>query len=387
MRYTLLAYLFFLLSSCNGQEQPVQPGAAQLEKLLSETEGKNIAIVANQSTLLNGNHLVDTLYRLSRDRFSVRKIFAPEHGFRGDVDDGVAVSDDIDKETGIPVISLYGRNKKPNKDQLQGIDMVIFDIQDVGVRFYTFISTLHYVMEACAEERIPVVILDRPNPNGNYVDGPLLEPEFHSFVGMHPIPVVHGLTIGELAMMINGERWLEGGIRCELKVIPCLNYSRHRVYKLPVKPSPNLPNEHTIKIYPSTCFFEGTIISEGRGTQWPFEVYGHPELPGEFSFTPVGIPGMSMYPKLKGETCYGEDLRSYVPEGGWNRLELKWVIDAYNNFPRKEDFFTPYFDKLAGTARLRKQIEEGWTMEEIRESWQADLDAYKAMRTKYLIYE
>ncbi|MCA1747246.1 MAG: DUF1343 domain-containing protein, partial [Bacteroidales bacterium] len=290
----------------------IQTGAEQLEKIIPLLGEKNLAIVANQTSEVQGVHLVDTLLLLSENRFVIRKVFAPEHGFRGDIDDGVAVSDETDPATGIPIVSLYGRHKKPTSEDLAGVDLVIFDIQDVGTRFYTYISTLHYVMEACAENNVPLLVLDRPNPNDGFIDGPLLEPQFSSFVGMHPIPVVYGLTIGEVAMMINGEEWLRDGLQCDLEVIPCANYYHGREYALPVNPSPNLPNDHAIRIYPSTCFFEGTVISEGRGTLMPFEVYGHPDLPGSFSFVPEGIDGMSMYPKLKGETCYGEDLRGFV---------------------------------------------------------------------------
>lgn len=365
----------------------MQTGADQLEKFLPLIEGKNIAIVANQTTEINGIHLVDTLLTIAEGKFTIRKVFAPEHGFRGMVDDGVAVNDETDTRTGLPIISLYGKNKKPTAEMLTGVDLVIFDIQDVGVRFYTFISTMHYVMEACLENKIPLIVLDRPNPNGNYIDGPILEPEFRSFVGMHPIPVVHGLTIGELAMMINGEGWLEGGGKCDLTVIPCTNYSHNSQYSLPVKPSPNLPNDHTIKIYPSTCFFEGTVISEGRGTLNPFEVYGHPDLTGSYSYTPKSIKGMEMNPKYKGEICYGEDLRSFNPEGGWQRLELRWLIDAYEKYPDKDNFFKPFFEKLAGTENLRLQIIEGRSEEDIRQSWETGLDRYRKIRGKYLIYE
>ena len=362
-------------------------GADQPESYLPILEGKRIAIVANQTSEIDGKHLVDSLLVLGKDRFELKRVFAPEHGFRGNIDDGVEVLDETDVKSGLPVFSLYGRNKKPIEESLEGIDLVIFDIQDVGVRFYTFISTMHYVMEACAENDIPLLVLDRPNPNGSYADGPILKEGFESFVGIHPIPVVHGLTIGELAKMINGEAWLANGVSCELRVIPCMNYTHQTPYSLPVKPSPNLPNDHSIKIYPSTCFFEGTVISEGRGTLNPFEVYGHPELKGSFSFVPKSIEGMEMNPKFKGITCYGEDLRDFEPSGGWTQLELRWLIDAYNKFPDKEHFFTAYFDKLAGTDELRKQLIQGKSEKQIRESWQEDLQEYMILRKKYLLYK
>lgn len=388
MRNALIIITIVIFYSCNGQMKSIETGADQTSSYVPLLEGKNIAIVANQTSMVDNTHLVDTLLNMSEAgiAFSIAKVFAPEHGFRGTIDDGVTVHDEVDTRTGLPIVSLYGKNKKPTAALLEGIELVIFDIQDVGVRFYTFISTMHYVMEACAEQDIPVIVLDRPNPNGDYTDGPVLDTAFRSFVGMHPIPVVHGLTIGELAEMINGEGWLEGGIKCNLTVIPCLNYSHDSAYSLPVKPSPNLPNDHTIKIYPSTCFFEGTVISEGRGTLHPFEVYGHPDLPGSYSFVPESIEGMEMHPKFKGITCHGEDLRDFVPADGWNRLEIKWVLDAYAKFPDKENFFRPFFDLLAGTDAFREQIIAGWTEEEIRNSWQPGLEAYRQVRGKYLLY-
>lgn len=389
MRIALIITSIVIFYSCNGQMKSIETGADQTQRYIPLLEGKNIAIVANQTSVVDGVHLVDTLLAMSEGGrgFTIRKVFAPEHGFRGTIDDGVTVHDEEDSRTGLPIVSLYGKNKKPTPAFLADIDMVIFDIQDVGARFYTFISTMHYVMEACAEQDIPVLIFDRPNPNGNYTDGPVLDTAFRSFVGMHPIPVVHGLTIGELAMMINGEGWLEGGITCDVTVIPCQNYTHQSSYSLPVKPSPNLPNDHTIRIYPSTCFFEGTVVSEGRGTLHPFEVYGHPDLPGSYSFVPESIEGMEMHPKFKGITCYGEDLRGYVPVDGWNRLEIKWVLDAYAKFPDKEKFFRPFFDLLAGTDLFREQIVSGWTEQEIRDSWKPGLEKYNQLRGQYLLYK
>ena len=260
-------------------------------------------------------------------------------GSGGDQAAGVQIEDGTDPLTGIPVASLYGSHKKPEPGELDGIDMMIFDLQDVGTRFYTYISTLHYVMEACAENGIPLIVLDRPNPNGGYVDGPVLDTAFRSFVGMHPIPVVYGLTIGELAGMINGEGWLSQGLHCDLTVIACADYLRGQAYSMPVSPSPNLANDHAILMYPSTCFFEGTTLSEGRGTTMPFEVYGHPDLTGEFSFTPRAIPGVARNPKHEGELCYGADLRDFQPDGGFSRLHLRFIIEAYEAFPNKEEFF------------------------------------------------
>jgi uncharacterized protein YbbC (DUF1343 family) len=289
--------------------------------------------------------------------------------------------------TGIAVTSLYGSHKKPGADELEGIALVVFDLQDVGTRFYTYISTLHYVMEACAEQGIPLLVLDRPNPNGNYVDGPVLDPDFASFVGMDPIPVVYGMTVGELAGMINGEGWLKGGIRCELTVIPCENYTHDSSVSLPVSPSPNLSNDHAIRMYPSTCFFEGTVLSEGRGTAMPFEIYGHPELPGDFSFLPEEIPGVAHHPKFEGQLCHGVDLREFVPEKGWKQIQLQWLLSAYRAFPRKEEFFTSYFDKLAGTDALRIQVEAGWDENRIRAGWEEELRTFRTRRSNYLIYE
>ncbi|HKK61787.1 MAG TPA: DUF1343 domain-containing protein [Bacteroidales bacterium] len=375
-----------MINSCNGQNDQIMTGADQIEKYIPLLHGKRVAVVANQTSEVNGTHLVDTLLHY-KAKFQVVKVFAPEHGFRGVIDDGVVVKDETDVRTGLPIISLYGKNKKPTAEVLSDVDIVIFDIQDVGARFYTFISTMHYVMEACAEYDIPVMVLDRPNPNGNYVDGPVLKPDFKSFVGMHPIPVVHGVTVGELAKMINGEGWLDKGIQCDLTVIACKNYSHKTPYSLPVKPSPNLPDDHTIRIYPSTCFFEGTVISEGRGTHFPFRIYGHPQLEGNYTFTPKAIPGMETNPKFKNERCFGEDLRSFEPQDGWHRLYLGWVIDAYKKFPDKEHFFRSFFDLLAGTDQLRIQIQDGVSEEEIRKSWQDELAAYKNIRRKYLLYD
>ncbi|MGW8316892.1 MAG: exo-beta-N-acetylmuramidase NamZ family protein [Bacteroidales bacterium] len=371
---------------CQRPANEIRPGAERMEHYLPLIGKKKVALVANHTSLVGNVHLVDTLIASGIGKDRLAKVFAPEHGFRGNYAAGATVRNGVDEVTGIPVISLYGNNRKPSSRQLEGIDMVIFDLQDVGVRFYTYISTLTYVMEACAEHHIPLLVLDRPNPNG-YVDGPVLEPEFSSFVGMHPIPVVYGLTIGELAGMINGEGWLTGGLRCDLTVIPCENYRHGSRYPLPVGPSPNLPVEQAVMLYPSTCFFEGTVLSEGRGTPLPFQVFGHPDLEGGYHFTPVSIPGVAEHPKFENVLCHGENLSEFVPLQGWTRLYLRWLIDSYRKFPDKDGYFTSYFELLAGTADLRKQIEAGWDEDRIRESWQDDLAAYQKIREKYLLYE
>jgi uncharacterized protein YbbC (DUF1343 family) len=316
----------------------------------------------------------------------IKQVFAPEHGFRGSADAGEVVKDGIDTKSKLPIISLYGKNKKPSKEQLANLDLIIFDIQDVGARFYTYISSLHYVMEACAEANIPVLVLDRPNPNGHYVDGPILDMAHKSFVGMHPIPVVHGMTIGEYAQMINGEKWLENGINCNLTIIPIKNYSRSISYSLPIKPSPNLPNDIAINLYPSLCFFEGTNVSAGRGTSGQFQVYGSPFLDKdlyEFKFVPQPNEG-AKYPKHKGAVCYGEDLRN---SASLNQLSLDYLIRAYNNSVGKQKFFSAFFTKLAGTTQLQQQIEDGLSEEKIRESWSKGISEFKVMREKYLIYD
>jgi len=375
-----------LLAACSTDQPFVRTGADQMDLYLPLLEGKHFALVANHTSVVGGRHLVDTLLSRGIEKEQIMKVFAPEHGFRGNRAAGIEIEDGTDAATGIPVASLYGAHKKPEPAELSGIDIIIFDLQDVGVRFYTYISTLHYVMEACAENGIPLLVLDRPNPNGGYVDGPVLQKAYTSFVGMDPIPVVYGLTIGELAGMINGEGWLNDGLRCDLTVIPCDGYRHGDHYSLPVNPSPNLSSDQAVSLYPSTCFFEGTVISEGRGTSMPFVIFGHPELPGDFSFTPETIPGVASNPKFEGEVCHGTNLSDYTPEEGWTRIHLEWLLEAYRVFPRKEDFFTSYFDTLAGTDDLRIQVEAGWDESQIRASWQSGLDRYKITRKKYLIY-
>jgi uncharacterized protein YbbC (DUF1343 family) len=314
----------------------------------------------------------------------IKTIFAPEHGFRGKADAGEHVNDEIDAKTGLQIVSLYGKNSKPKPEQLQGIDVIVFDIQDVGSRFYTFISTLHIVMEACAENNVPIIVLDRPNPVGSIVDGPILEKEFSSFVGMDAIPILHGMTFGEYAKMLNGEKWLENGVQCKLTVIECKNYKREMPYSLPVKPSPNLPNDQSINLYASLCLFEGTNVSMGRGTETQFQIYGSPYLPkSDFVFTPKPNFG-AKEPTYNGVLCYGEDLTQYPK---LDKIELKWLIKAYNTTSDKSRFFNKFFTRLAGTKKLQEQIEAGFSEEEIRNSWKEGLDNFKKIRAKYLIYK
>ena len=359
----------------------IKTGADNYSKYLPLLKDKKIGVVTNQTGILaNKIHLVDFL--LSKN-ITIKTIFAPEHGFRGTADAGEHVIDGKDTKTSLPIISLYGDNRKPKPEQLAGIDLVVFDLQDVGVRFYTYLSTLHYVMEACAENNIPLIILDRPNPNKKIVDGPILEKEFASFVGMHPVPILYGMTIGEYAQMINGEKWLQNGVQCKLTVIPCLNYNRKMNYSLPVKPSPNLPNDQSINLYASLCLFEGTNVSVGRGTEKQFQIYGSPFLPKtNFSFSPKPNFG-AKEPIYKNKICYGEDL-SVVSKV--NQLELKWIIKAYNETSDKSQFFNFYFSKLAGTKKLQQQIETGISEKEIRKSWENGLEEFKKIRIKYLIY-
>ncbi|WP_027138683.1 exo-beta-N-acetylmuramidase NamZ family protein [Gaetbulibacter saemankumensis] len=362
-------------------------GANQTAAYMPLLKGKRIGIVANQTSVIFKNdieytHLVDSLQSL---QINIKAVFAPEHGFRGTADAGEYVKDGIDSKTGIPIVSLYGNNKKPKPEQLQNLDLVIFDIQDVGARFYTYISTLHYVMEACAEQGIPVLILDRPNPNGHYVDGPILELENKSFVGMHPIPVVHGMTIGEYAQMINGEQWLENNAVSNITVIKMKNYHHNLPYSLPIKPSPNLPNDRAINLYPSLCFFEGTNVSAGRGTDSQFQIFGSPYLDKtifNFEFTPQSNAG-AKYPKHENKMCFGKNLKEI---NSLNELNLNWLIEAYKNTEKQEAFFNSFFIKLAGTKELQNQIESGLSEAKIKSSWQEGLIKFKKTREKYLIY-
>lgn len=360
-------------------------GAERSELYLPQLEGRNVALLVNQTSMKNGEHLADFL--VSKD-IQVVKIFAPEHGFRGEADAGEKVKDGRDVKTGIPIKSLYGKTKKPSAADLANIDIVVFDIQDVGARFYTYISSMHYMMEACAEQNVEFLVLDRPNPNGHYVDGPILDMAHQSFVGMHPVPVVHGMTVGEYARMINGEKWLQDSVQCALSIVPCLNYEHTTAYDLPIKPSPNLPNARAIALYPSLCFFEGTVISAGRGTNTQFQVFGHPDLEGgDYTYTPVSMSG-AKYPKHENKACRGYDLRSVPMEEIRNAgLNLEYLITAYEQFPDKANFFNKFFTNLAGGKVLQSQIEDGMTASEIRATWRDGLVAFGEMRYQYLLYQ
>jgi uncharacterized protein YbbC (DUF1343 family) len=389
-RQLLLSVILLLLAPVSyGEKKEPVPGAERPDLYLPLISGKSIAIVSNQTSMVGDVHLVDFLLSKGADIIRIMKVFSPEHGFRGTAEAGEAIFDRIDTITGLPVISLYGSHFKPSPDDLKGIDIVIFDIQDVGVRFYTYISTLHYVMEACAEKKIKCIVLDRPNPNGFYCDGNVLDTAGRSFVGMHPVPVVYGMTIGEYALMINGEKWLRGGMKCNLEVIKCKYYTHKRYYELPVKPSPNLPNQTSVYLYPSICFFEGTNISLGRGTSFPFQVYGSPLLPDKgFSFIPVSVSG-AKNPPLEGLKCYGKDLRDAISDKlvPVRKINLEWLINAYNDYPLKDKFFIPYFDVLAGGPTLREQIQRGMTADQIRKSWKPGLKEFRKLRQKYLLYK
>ena len=388
-------FLVFQLSSCAQytKDKPILTAADQTNLYLKRLKGKKVAIVANQTSVIRKSkgesrkvkgeftHLVDSLLSLKID---VKKVFAPEHGFRGKADAGEIVKDGIDTRTNLPIISLYGKNKKPSKEQLKGIDIIVFDIQDVGARFYTYISTLHYVMEAAAESKIPLIVLDRPNPNGHYIDGPVLDMKHKSFVGMHPVPVVYGMTIGEYGKMINGEKWLGNGIKADLTVIPLKHYTHQSRYSLPIKPSPNLPNDQAINLYPSLCFFEGTNVNAGRGTDMQFQVYGSPFLSDKnpFSYTPAPNEG-AKYPKHAYMICYGEDLRKrdYLSE-----LDLSYLIKASKQNTTK-NFFNAFFTKLAGTTMLQSQLEGKVAQEDIKRTWKEGIENFKKIRERYLIYE
>lgn len=410
MKVKAIKYLFLLLSAtaCAQQinsdntepKEPAEiiedknlsspiPAAELTEEYVVSLEGKTIAIVANQTSMIGSVHLVDSLLSLG---VNVKNVFAPEHGFRGNADAGEKVKDGKDKKSGLPIISLYGKNLKPSTEMFEGIDLILFDIQDVGARFYTYISTMTYMMEACAEQDVPMMILDRPNPNGHYIDGPVLDPKFKSFVGMHPIPVVHGLTMGEYAQMVNGEGWLKDSIQCDLTVIEMNHYNHNSIYELPVKPSPNLPNMKSIYLYPSLCFFEGTVVSAGRGTDKPFQIFGYPKMPNAtFEFTPRSIKGAASNPKFKGKKCVGVDLSvgSDSSLRAISKLDLSWLINAFKDYSSStKEFFDPkFFDLLAGSDKLRKQIESGKTVKEIEATWKDDLDQFKTVRQKYLLYD
>ncbi|MBL4754181.1 MAG: DUF1343 domain-containing protein [Flavobacteriales bacterium] len=360
-------------------------GAERMDLYLFILKGKSIAIIANQTSMVGDQHLVDTL--LSRG-ITIKKVFSPEHGFRGSADAGEKVQNYKDKKTGLPIVSLYGKHHKPSSEDLEGIDIVIFDIQDVGVRFYTYISTMHYVMEACAENEVKFLILDRPNPNGYYVAGPTMEEEYTSFVGLHPVPLVHGMTIAEYARMINGQGWLKNQVKCDLIHILCEGYTHSSLYQLPIKPSPNLPNMQSIYLYPSLGLFEGTFISVGRGTDHPFQALGHPDMQNaKFKFKPKSTPG-AKNPPYKGTVCYGHDLRNFsnMILKNYQGLYLYWLTGAYQDSPDKEKFFNNYFNSLAGNSTLKQQIIDGLNEEDIAKSWEQDLLHYKRIRKGYLLY-
>lgn len=396
--WPLLCQLIFCcsLQSCGqapaslaAPKEGPRPAAERTQLYAPSLRGKSVALVVNHTSMVGGRHLADTLLALG---VGVKCLFAPEHGIRGTAGAGEKLRDGRDPATGLPVFSLYGKNKKPTAEQLAGVDLVVLDIQDVGVRFYTYISTLTYTMEACAELEIPLWVLDRPNPNGHYVDGPVLRPECRSFVGMHPVPIVYGLTIGEYARMVNGEGWLEGGRRCSLEVVPCAGYTHETPYSPPVPPSPNLPDLRSIYLYPSICLFEGTEVSEGRGTDKPFQCFGHPDFPpgrGTVAFVPSSRPA-AKDPKWRDRTCIGFDLSGEDP-GKWRekrKLDLSHLLAFYRGLPDKAEFFRKdgFFDLLAGNRLLARQIADGLDEESIRKTWEDDLAAYRAIRKKYLIY-
>ncbi len=365
----------------------IQSGAQNLDAYLPLVKDKKVALVVNHASVVNGEHLVDLLLA---HKITPKTIFAPEHGFRGEADAGEHLKNGVDAKSGLPIVSLYGSHKKPTPDDLKGIDTLLFDIQDVGVRFYTYLSTLHYVMEAAAENNLSVIVLDRPNPNGNRIDGPVLKKAYRSFVGLHPVPVLYGMTIGEYAMMINGEGWLKGGVKARLTVIPLHNYRHSDFYHLPVRPSPNLPNDLSIALYPSLAFFEGTVFSAGRGTTKQFRLYGAPKYSRKaFSFVPQSREG-AKYPKHLDTRCYGVDLSRADLHAirASQKIELSYLLDAYRHYPDKEGFFLKnnFFDRLAGSDDLRRQIMSGKSEKEIRAGWEEHLKRFKAVRAKYLLY-
>lgn len=383
--FSKITYLLLSFYTLGFSQNQFDVGAEQINKYFSIIKDKNVGIVANQSSIIFNKgkqvHIVDTLISIG---VNVTKVFAPEHGFRGNKDNGELVKDEIDSKTNLKIISLHGKNRKPTKINLEKIDFILFDIQDVGVRFYTYLSTLHYIMEACAENGIKLIVLDRPNPNIYYIDGPVMEDENKSFLGMHPVPIVYGMTIGEYALMINGEKWLKNEIKTDLLIIPISNYNHSSRYNLPIRPSPNLPNSKSINLYPSLCLLEQTPISIGRGTEMQFQIYGHPKFSEtKFRFTPKPNFG-SKNPKLKNRICNGYDLRQNKE---LSKIELKWLIKSYRNFPFKEEFFNSNFAKISGTKTLEHQIKKGFSITEIRKSWSKKIENFKLVRQKYLIYK
>ncbi|MFW5778088.1 MAG: exo-beta-N-acetylmuramidase NamZ domain-containing protein [Bacteroidota bacterium] len=392
---TVFLILWIIIVSCNaqttgGKDQNsfIRPGAWQTELYIPLLQGKKIGVLGNHTSKIKDIHLVDTLLSAGLD---IVRIFSPEHGFRGEAAAGEYVKNSIDPITGLPVISLYGSNRIPSPEDVKDLDVIIFDIQDVGVRFYTYISTMTYMMQTASSVGVPMIILDRPNPNGHITDGPLLDSEHTSFVGLHPIPVLHGMTVGEYAQMVNGQGWLENQRTCEIHIVKVENYKRDMYYQVPDIPSPNLPDMTSILLYPGLCFFEGTPVSIGRGTDFPFQVYGHPDFPKEifsFTFTPESRRA-APHPPNKNQVCYGIDLRKHKPEllhKEQNYLDISHLLKAYEHFAEKESFFNDFFEKLAGTSKLRDQIRQGFSENEIRDSWQKDLQEFMNMREKYLLY-
>ena len=380
--------LFLILSLLSLLSAKITLASSQTELYLPLLKGKRVALVVNQSSVVKNIHLVDLLLQ---KKVQIKKIFAPEHGFRGGVDAGYSVKNSIDKRTSLPIISLYGKKKKPTKKDLNNIDIIIFDIQDVGVRFYTYLSTLHYILEVGAKYNIPIIVLDRPNPNAHYIDGEVLNRKYSSFIGLDPVPIVYGMTIGEYAKMVNGEGWLGRGLKAKLKVIPMSNYTHKTIYTLPIKPSPNLSNSRAILLYPSLALFEGTLFSAGRGTDSPFEIYGHPKYKNKsFSFIPKSTKG-ARYPKFKNVKCYGVNLsgKSLKRIRAEGKINLSYIIDAYHKYPVKKDFFLKnrFIDRLSGSSRLRQQIIKGYSEAQIRDSWRVGLNKFRKIREKYLIYK
>ncbi len=383
-QFTIIFFTLFLQGTISFSQDNIQPGAYDIPSYLSLLKNKNVIIVANQTSVIGYTHIVDSLLK---HQINILRIFSPEHGFRGTASAGEEVGNSVDKQTGIPIISLYGNHNKPTAEDLDSADIVVFDIQDVGVRFYTYISTLQYVMESCVENNIPLILLDRPNPNGFYIDGPVLKPDFKSFVGMQPIPVVYGMTIGEYAKMLNGEHWLENGDTCNLTVIKCMNYTHESRYQLPVAPSPNLPNMTAVYLFPSLGFFEGTIMSVGRGTEYPFQVLGAPFLPKyKFTFTPKSSP-TALKPKFMDQKCYAlnlqEDAAKILEK---KQINIGWLVQFSRYAKDKPDFFNSLFNRLAGSDELQKDLMKFKPEDAIRQSWQKDLEKFKTIRAKYLLY-
>lgn len=384
-KITFLLLLFLTIASQNVCADTLRLGAEKTEEWLQELKGKQVALVVNQTSVVGSTHLVDTMLKL---KIKIKTIFAPEHGFRGDHSAGAKVNNTKDEKTGLPVISLYGSSKKPSAAMLEGVEVVVFDIQDVGVRYYTYISTLHYVMEACAELNKKVVVLDRPNPNGHFIDGPVLDMRFKSFVGMHPVPLVHGMTVGEYARMINGEKWLQAGVVCDLQVVKMNGYTHSMEYVLPIRPSPNLPTHSSVLLYPSLGLFEGTGVSSGRGTPIPFDCFGAPFVThGNYYFVPKIVPGVADNPMHKAVSCRGYVVSSLAPQLRESPgIRLNFLILMYESAPDKSTFFNDFFDKLAGTDQLRKQIQQGMTAMQIKATWAQGIRDFEQIRAKYLLY-